>query len=232
MIYVSSTTWQGSQRLRMNRKAGTTETDCRHQSLCVHVNPCSHTQAHVTQEWVSYSVNQCSWLCSTVQHRLRVAVLDTCKFAPSSHFVLLCAVVCCDVQSQSWCMGDKSSDVTVKLLTVSPAAAAAAATVAAAKPAGAPTAGSKATMRQLLHASNALPSVLPHVTPPVTSPPPSAHPQVNHPGVTTPKLLALEVTYHPACTLDQAAPLLKELADKIIASVGPPQGQGPGQAGT
>lgn len=40
------------------------------------------------------------------------------------------------------------------------------------------------------------------------------------------------MTYQPACILDSAAPLLQELADKIIATVGPPQGSGPGQAGT
>lgn len=51
-------------------------------------------------------------------------------------------------------------------------------------------------------------------------------------GSQAPKVLALEVTYHPACLLDSAAPLLQELADRIISSVGPPTGPGPGQAGT
>jgi hypothetical protein len=51
-------------------------------------------------------------------------------------------------------------------------------------------------------------------------------------GSQSPKVVALEVTYSPACILDAAAPLLQELADKIIATVGPAQGTAPGQAGT
>jgi len=45
-------------------------------------------------------------------------------------------------------------------------------------------------------------------------------------------VLALEVTYHPATLLQQAGPILQELADKISACVGPATGAGPGQAGT
>jgi hypothetical protein len=46
--------------------------------------------------------------------------------------------------------------------------------------------------------------------------------QVVQHGSQSTKVLALEVTYHPACLLEAAMPVLQELADKIIATVGPP----------
>lgn len=60
--------------------------------------------------------------------------------------------------------------------------------------------------------------------------------QVVQHGSQATKVLALEVTYHPACLLEAALPLLQELADKIVAVVGPPAAAGasgaPGQQGT
>jgi hypothetical protein len=46
--------------------------------------------------------------------------------------------------------------------------------------------------------------------------------QVVQHGSQSNKVLALEVNYHPACLLEAAMPVLQELADKIIATVGPP----------
>jgi hypothetical protein len=60
--------------------------------------------------------------------------------------------------------------------------------------------------------------------------------QVVQHGSQATKLLALEVTYHPACLLEAAQPLLQELAGKIAAVVGPPAAAGsssaPGQQGS
>lgn len=55
--------------------------------------------------------------------------------------------------------------------------------------------------------------------------------QVVQHGSQATKVLALEVTYHPACLLEAALPLLQELADKIVAVVGPPAAAAGGSSG-
>lgn len=82
------------------------------------------------------------------------------------------------------------------------------------------------------HTAKPLPA--PNCTNPNHTPQPTNQPlnQVLQQGSQAPRLLALEVTYHPAAMLSAATPLLQELAEHIISAVGPPTGSGPGQAGT